>query len=91
LSKAKSAAHNPFHYTATKSSFTPLEVTTGQDKIYGHTAQLLWKKDHGKFVMPRAWKDLKGHVTIFFASRFFHESSRTPVANNGNNILLLTP
>jgi len=30
---------NPFHYTATKSSFTLLEITTGQDKIYGHTAQ----------------------------------------------------
>jgi hypothetical protein len=36
----KSIHLNPFHYTATKSSFTPLEVTTGQDKIYGHTAQL---------------------------------------------------
>ena len=35
----KSIHLNPFHYTATKSSFTPLEVTTGQDKIYGHTAQ----------------------------------------------------
>jgi hypothetical protein len=34
----KSIHLNPFHYTATKSSFTPLEVTTGQDKIYGHTA-----------------------------------------------------
>jgi hypothetical protein len=36
----KSIHLNPFHYTATKSSFTPLEVTTGQDKIYGHTAQV---------------------------------------------------
>jgi hypothetical protein len=35
----KSIHLNPFHYTATKSSFTPLEITTGQDKIYGHTAQ----------------------------------------------------
>ena len=34
----KSIHLNPFHYTATKSSFTPLEITTGQDKIYGHTA-----------------------------------------------------
>ena len=37
----KSIHLNPFHYTATKSSFTPLEITTGQDKIYGHTAQRL--------------------------------------------------
>jgi hypothetical protein len=29
---------NPFHYTETKSSFTPLEITTGQDKIYGQSA-----------------------------------------------------
>ena len=36
----KSIHLNPFHYTATKSSFTPLEITTGQDKIYGHTAHL---------------------------------------------------
>jgi hypothetical protein len=34
---------NPFHYTATKSSFTLLEITTGQDRIYGHTAQLQCK------------------------------------------------
>ena len=34
----KSIHLNPFHYTATKSSFTPLEITTGQDKIYGHAA-----------------------------------------------------
>jgi hypothetical protein len=34
----KSIHLNPFHYTATKSSFTPLEITTGQDKIYGPTA-----------------------------------------------------
>ncbi len=31
---------NPFPYTATESSFTPLEITTGQDKIYGHAAQM---------------------------------------------------
>ncbi len=39
----KSIHLNPFHYTATKSSFTPLEVTTGQDKIYGHTAHSSWR------------------------------------------------
>ena len=30
---------NPFHYTATKSPFTLLEITMGQDKIYGWSAQ----------------------------------------------------
>jgi hypothetical protein len=30
---------NPFHYTATKSPFTSLEITMGQDKIYGWSAQ----------------------------------------------------
>ena len=29
---------NPFHYTATKSPFTSLEITMGQDKIYGWSA-----------------------------------------------------
>jgi hypothetical protein len=31
---------NPFHYTATKSPFTLLEITMGQDKIYGWSAQV---------------------------------------------------
>jgi hypothetical protein len=30
---------NPFLYTATKSPFTSLEITMGQDKIYGWSAQ----------------------------------------------------
>jgi hypothetical protein len=30
---------NPFHYTATKSPFTSLEITMGQDKIYGWSTQ----------------------------------------------------
>jgi hypothetical protein len=34
---------NPFHYTATKSPFTLLEITMGQDKIYGWSAQFLWE------------------------------------------------
>ena len=32
---------NPFHYTATKSPFTSLEITMGQDKIYGWSAHPL--------------------------------------------------
>jgi hypothetical protein len=40
LAPPKSIHLNPFHYTATKSSFTPLEITTGQDKVYGHTAHI---------------------------------------------------
>jgi len=45
----KSIHLNPFHYTATKSSFTPLEVTTGQDKIYGHTAQFIFSTQRKHF------------------------------------------
>ena len=33
---------NPFHYTATKSPFTLLEITKGQDKIYGWSAQTVY-------------------------------------------------
>jgi hypothetical protein len=31
---------NPLHYTVTKSPFTSLEITMGQDKIYGWSAQI---------------------------------------------------
>ncbi len=31
---------NPLHYTVTKSPFTLLEITMGQDKIYGWSAQV---------------------------------------------------
>jgi len=34
---------NPFHYTATKSPFTSLEITMGQDKIYGWSAHFVCK------------------------------------------------
>ncbi len=40
---------NPLHYTATKSPFTSLEITMGQDKTYGWSAQsylLVFKRDY---------------------------------------------
>jgi hypothetical protein len=36
---AQTILFNPFHYTARKSPFTLLEITMGQDKIYGWSAQ----------------------------------------------------
>ncbi len=35
---AQNVLLNPLHYTVTKSSFTLLEITMGQDKIYGQSA-----------------------------------------------------
>ncbi len=46
LDPPKSIHLNHFLYTATESSFTPLEITTGQDKIYGHAAQDVFRVGH---------------------------------------------